>query len=49
MFEEMGVATGINLDALLGASREVAEMLGVPLASYATAGGTKSEVGCEQH
>jgi hydroxymethylglutaryl-CoA lyase len=44
-FEEMGVATGIDLDALVRTSREVAEMLSVPVASYATAGGTKSEVG----
>jgi hydroxymethylglutaryl-CoA lyase len=41
MFEEMGVETGVDLEGLVRASREVAEMLGVPLASYATTGGTK--------
>jgi hydroxymethylglutaryl-CoA lyase len=45
MFEEMGVATGTDLVALLRTSREVGELLGVPVTSYATAGGTKAEVG----
>jgi hypothetical protein len=44
MFEEMGVATGTDLGALLRTSREVGELLGVPVTSYATAGGTKAEV-----
>jgi hydroxymethylglutaryl-CoA lyase len=43
MFEEVGVDTGIDLEALLHASREVGDMLGVPVSSYATAGGSKSE------
>ncbi len=42
MFEEMGVATGIDLEAVVRASREVANLLEVPLASYATTGGTKA-------
>jgi hydroxymethylglutaryl-CoA lyase len=41
MFEESGVATGIDLQGLVRASRDVAGMLGVPLASYATTGGAK--------
>jgi hydroxymethylglutaryl-CoA lyase len=45
MFEEMGVATGINLDGLLRVSRAVGNMLGVPVSSYAAAGGTKVEAG----
>lgn len=42
MFEEMGVATGVDLEGLVRTSQEVAGMLGVPLASYATRGGTKA-------
>jgi hydroxymethylglutaryl-CoA lyase len=41
MFEEMGVATGVDLAGVVSASRDVADLLGVPLASYATTGGTK--------
>jgi hydroxymethylglutaryl-CoA lyase len=43
MFDEAGVGTGIDLEALLRASRDVGEMLGVPVSSYATAGGCKAE------
>jgi hydroxymethylglutaryl-CoA lyase len=43
MFEEMDVATGIDLNALVGLSRDVGRMLGVPVTSYATAAGTKAE------
>jgi hydroxymethylglutaryl-CoA lyase len=42
MFAEMGVATGIDIEALVRASRDVADLLGVPVASYATTGGTKA-------
>jgi hydroxymethylglutaryl-CoA lyase len=45
MFEEMGVATGIDLDAAVRASKDVANLLGVPVASYATTGGTKANRG----
>ncbi len=34
MFEEMGVATGVDLNRLLIATRDVAEMLGRPLGSH---------------
>jgi hydroxymethylglutaryl-CoA lyase len=43
MFEEMGVSTGIDLDALVCVSRDVGDMLGVPVSSYAASGGTKAE------
>jgi hydroxymethylglutaryl-CoA lyase len=43
MFEEMDVATGVDLPALVRVSRDVSKMLGVPMSSYATAGGTKAE------
>lgn len=43
MFDEMGVSTGIDLEALLRASRDVGALLGVPVASYAAAGGTKAQ------
>jgi hydroxymethylglutaryl-CoA lyase len=43
MFEEMEVATGIDLEALVGVSRDVGGMLGVPISSYAAVGGTKVE------
>jgi hydroxymethylglutaryl-CoA lyase len=34
MFHEMGVQTGIDLDALLDASRAVQQVLGRPLGSH---------------
>jgi hydroxymethylglutaryl-CoA lyase len=43
MFAELDVPTGVDLGALVGLSREVGELLGVPVTSYATAGGTKAE------
>ncbi len=39
MLHEMGVATGIDLDALLDASRELAGVLGRPLGSHTLAAG----------
>ncbi len=42
MFAEMDVRTGVDLGALVGLSREVGGLLGVPVTSYATAGGTKA-------
>ena len=42
MFTEMGVATDIDLDGLVDVGRDVARMLEVPLAAYATTGGTKA-------
>jgi len=38
----MGVATDIDLDGLVDVGRDVARMLEVPLAAYATTGGTKA-------
>jgi hydroxymethylglutaryl-CoA lyase len=43
MFQEMDVATGIDLDALVGASVDVGNVLGVAVSSYAARGGTKAE------
>ena len=43
MFEEMDVATGIDLDALVGVSLDVGKVLGVAVSSYAARGGTKAE------
>jgi hydroxymethylglutaryl-CoA lyase len=39
MFHEMGVQTGIDLDALIGASRAVQELLGRPLTSHVLVAG----------
>jgi hydroxymethylglutaryl-CoA lyase len=39
MFHEMGVATGIDLDALINASRAVQEILGRPLSSHVLVAG----------
>jgi hydroxymethylglutaryl-CoA lyase len=39
MLHEMGVATGVDLDALLGASRAVQEVLGRPLGSHVLTAG----------
>jgi len=46
MFEEIGASTGIDLGALVQLSREVAEMLALPVASYAASGGTKAQARC---
>jgi len=43
MFDELGVSTGIDFEALLQLSRDVGEQLGVPVSSYAAAGGTKAQ------
>jgi hydroxymethylglutaryl-CoA lyase len=43
MFEEMDVTTGVNLDALVGVSRDVGKALGVAVSSYAAGGGTKAD------
>jgi hydroxymethylglutaryl-CoA lyase len=43
MFAEMDVSTGIDLDALVGVSRDVGQVLGVAVSSYAARGGTKAE------
>ena len=34
MFHEMGIATGIDLERLLAASRSVQELLGRPLGAH---------------
>ncbi len=39
MFEEMGVATGVDLGALLGAARDVRDVLGRPLGSHTLVAG----------
>src|ERR1700754_140014 len=39
MLEEMGVGTGIDLEALLGAAREVRDVLGRPLGSHTLVAG----------
>jgi hydroxymethylglutaryl-CoA lyase len=39
MLEEMGVATGVDLDALLGAARAVRDVLGRPLGSHTLVAG----------
>ncbi len=39
MFEEMGVATGVSLPALLDATRDVAGVLGRPLGSHTLVAG----------
>ncbi len=45
MLEEMGVATGVNLDALLAASASVREVLGRPLGSHTLVAGPISWAG----
>jgi len=42
MLHEMGIATGIDLDALLGAAREVRRVLGRPLGSHTLVAGPVS-------
>ncbi len=39
MLEEMGIATGVSLDALLDAARAVREVLGRPLGSHTLVAG----------
>ena len=39
MLHEMGVQTGIDLEALLGATRDVAAVLGRPLGSHTLVAG----------
>jgi hydroxymethylglutaryl-CoA lyase len=39
MFEEMGVSTGIDLPALIAASRDAREVLGRPLGSHTLVAG----------
>ena len=39
MLNEMGIATGIELDALIGCSRAVREVLGRPLGSHTLVAG----------
>jgi hydroxymethylglutaryl-CoA lyase len=45
MFHEMGVGTGIDLEALIGASRKVQEILGRPLSSHVLVAGPVSWAG----
>ena len=42
MLHEMGIATGVDLDALLDVSRELAAVLGRPLGSHTLAAGPVS-------
>jgi hydroxymethylglutaryl-CoA lyase len=45
MLEEMGVSTGVNLDALLAATARVREILGRPLGSHTLVAGPISWTG----
>ena len=44
MCEEMGIATGIDLDQLMDISRHVAEFLGHPTDSYLLRAGKASDL-----
>lgn len=47
--EEMGIGTGVDLDAVRAVSRRVAELLGRTLPSHVLAAGTRAEVLARHH
>jgi isopropylmalate/homocitrate/citramalate synthase len=44
MLNEMGIDTGIGTDVVLGAARDIAELLSIVPNSHAANGGNRSEI-----